>query len=66
MYKVYLNQLLIIFTGINVEKAHLLTSIINNIEMQSNYYQKALLHFVIKQSDPLFDRYEEKGSILNY
>jgi len=54
-----------IFTGINVEKAHLLSSIINNIEMQNNYYQKALLPFVIKQSDPLFDRYEEKGSILN-
>lgn len=60
------NKLLIIFAGINAEKAHLLTSIISNIEMQNNYYQKALLNFVIKQSDPLFDRYVEKGIILNY
>lgn len=48
--------------GINVGKAHLLTTIINNIEMQSNYYQKATLDYVIKESDPLFNRFEEKGS----
>jgi len=47
--------------GIHVEKAHLLTTIINNIEMQSNYYQKALLNYVVKQSDPLFNLFEEKG-----
>ncbi|VVC32478.1 HIT-like domain,Scavenger mRNA decapping enzyme, N-terminal,Scavenger mRNA decapping enzyme DcpS/DCS2 [Cinara cedri] len=46
--------------GINVEKAHLLTTIINNIEMQSNYYQKASLSYVIKESDPLFSIFEEK------
>lgn len=51
------------FIGIHVEKAHLLTTIINNIEMQSNYYQKASLSYVIKQSDSLFNRFEEKGNI---
>lgn len=51
-----------LFLGINVEKAHLLTTIINNIEMQNNYYQKASLDFVVKESDPLFDRFEEKGT----
>lgn len=47
--------------GINVGKAHLLTTIINNIEMQGNYYQKATLDYTIKESDPLFNRFEEKG-----
>lgn len=51
--------------GINVEKAHLLTTIINNIEMQSNYYQMATLSFVVKESDPLFSRLEEKGNLFH-
>lgn len=34
--------------------------------MQSNYYQKAVLNYVVKQSDPLFDNLEEKGNIFNY
>jgi len=50
--------------GINVGRAHLLTTIINNIEMQSNYYQKATLDYVIKESDPLFNRFEEKGNTI--
>jgi len=55
------------FIGINVGKAHLLSTIINNIEMQGNYYQKATLDYVIKESDPLFNRFEEKGNtIINY
>lgn len=56
---------IILFIGIHVEKAHLLTTIINNIEMQSNYYQKASLNYVVKQSDPLFSLFEEKGNTLN-
>jgi len=34
--------------------------------MQSNYYQKATLNYVIKQNDPLFDRFEDKGTIFDY
>lgn len=30
--------------------------------MQSNYYQMASLTYVVKQSDPLFSRFEEKGN----
>lgn len=48
-----------------MEKAHLLSTIINNIEMQSNYYQKASLNYIIKQSDPLFNHFEEKGNVFN-
>jgi len=51
-------------TGINVGKAHLLTTIINNIEMQGNYYQKATLDYTIKESDPLFNQFEEKGNTI--
>lgn len=63
MYELYLYINKIIFLGINVEKSHLLSSIINNIEMQSNYYQKATLNYVVKESDPLFNRLEEKGNL---
>lgn len=33
--------------------------------MQGNYYQKATLNYVIKESDPLFSRFEEKGNNTN-
>lgn len=52
---------MVFFIGINVEKAHLLTTIINNIEMKNDYYQKASLHYVIKESDPLFNILEKAG-----
>jgi len=32
--------------------------------MQGNYYQKATLDYTIKESDPLFNRFEEKGNII--
>jgi len=32
--------------------------------MQGNYYQKATLDYVIKESDPLFSRFEEKGNTI--
>lgn len=43
--------------GCRVERAHLLDTIINNIEMKSDYYQNATLHFpIIKQNSlyPIF------------
>lgn len=30
--------------------------------MQGNYYQKAMLNFVIKESDPLFNNFVERGN----
>ncbi|XP_053620792.1 m7GpppX diphosphatase [Plodia interpunctella] len=49
--------------GIYVEKAHLLSTVINNIEMMSDYYQKASLPFTIRQMDNIFNVYETNGYI---
>lgn len=34
--------------------------------MQSNYYQKTMLDYVVKESDPLFNRFEEKGNNFSF
>lgn len=47
--------------GIYTEKAHLLDSVINNIQLKSDYYQEAELSFVVRERDSLFSCYENKG-----
>ncbi|KAK4872364.1 hypothetical protein RN001_014393 [Aquatica leii] len=47
--------------GINAERSHLLSNVISNIEIASDYYQKVTLPFVLKESDNLFSKFEEKG-----
>lgn len=49
--------------GIHTERAHLLTSVINNIELVPNFYQVAALPFPVKQTDKLFSIFNEKGVI---
>lgn len=48
-------------SGIFCEKAHLLSTVISNIEISSDYYQKAVLSFVVKEDDPLCKKYQENG-----
>lgn len=43
--------------GIYCERSHLLDTVINNIELMPNYYQKATLSFVIKGSDSYYRKY---------
>ncbi|XP_026324530.1 m7GpppX diphosphatase [Hyposmocoma kahamanoa] len=47
--------------GIYAEKSHLLETVINNIEMMNDYYQKATLPFTIREMDDLFNVYETNG-----
>ncbi|XP_012260651.2 m7GpppX diphosphatase [Athalia rosae] len=47
--------------GIFTEKAHLLSTVINNIELMGDYYSKATLSFAVKESDTLFAKYQEHG-----
>ncbi|KAG8247363.1 hypothetical protein J6590_062425 [Homalodisca vitripennis] len=47
--------------GILTEKAHLLSTVINNIQLRSDYYQEATLPFAVKESDNLFSSYEKKA-----
>lgn len=45
--------------GIFCERSHLLNTVINNIELLPNYYQKATLSHVLKEGDPLFEKIQE-------
>ncbi|XP_050067317.1 m7GpppX diphosphatase [Anopheles maculipalpis] len=40
--------------GTNCEKAHLLSTVINNIELLGDYYQRATLSFALKETDKLY------------
>lgn len=43
--------------GIYCEKSHLLDTVIDNIELMSDYYQKATLSFVLNESDAYIGKY---------
>nr|CAD7392986.1 unnamed protein product [Timema cristinae] len=49
--------------GIYTEKSHLLAAVINNIELMPEYFQRVTLPFVLKETDKLFLKYEEKGVV---
>ncbi|KAL7294556.1 hypothetical protein TKK_0012082 [Trichogramma kaykai] len=58
---VHFSYLMYEIAGIYCERAHLLSNVISNIEMVPDYYQKAVLSFVVKEDDPLCKKYQEKG-----
>lgn len=39
----------------------MLTTVISNLEIDSDYYQKATLPFVVHKGDPIFKKYQELG-----
>ncbi|XP_003693320.1 m7GpppX diphosphatase [Apis florea] len=49
--------------GIYVEKAHLLSTVIRNIELMSDYYMKAILSYVVAEQDPLYIKFLKEGII---
>ncbi|KAH9643589.1 hypothetical protein HF086_000063 [Spodoptera exigua] len=49
--------------GIYAEKSHLLDTVIDNIEMKPDYYQKATLPFTIREMDNIFNIYETNGHV---
>lgn len=51
--------------GIFCEKSHLLESVINNIELMPDYYQRATLSFVVKETDELFEQINANTSMNN-
>lgn len=48
--------------GSGVEKAHLLSDVIENLEMDSEYYQKKTMTFTAKASQGLYKKFEEAWS----
>ncbi|XP_055309750.1 m7GpppX diphosphatase [Sitodiplosis mosellana] len=43
--------------GTHCERSHLLSTVINNIELVTDYYQRATIPFTIKESDPYYQKY---------
>lgn len=46
-----------------MEKAHLLSTVIRNIELMSDYYMKAILSYVVAEQDPLYIKFLKEGII---
>jgi m7GpppX diphosphatase len=51
--------------GSHVERAHLLDTVINNISLISDYYQKSTLAFPLKENDALYSAFANKN-LLEY
>ncbi|XP_039970829.1 m7GpppX diphosphatase [Bactrocera tryoni] len=49
--------------GIWCEKSHMLDTVISNIELMSDYYQRVTLPFVLFEGSKLLDEYEAKGAV---
>ncbi|XP_017110207.2 m7GpppX diphosphatase [Drosophila bipectinata] len=49
--------------GIWCEKSHMLDTVINNLELIPDYYQRATLPFVLYEGNKLLDLYEEELSV---
>lgn len=49
--------------GIWCEKSHMLDTVINNLELMPDYYEKASLPFVLYEGNKLLDLYESKVKI---
>lgn len=45
--------------GINCERSHLLDTIISNLELLPDYYKKATLSFTLRETDLLYEKYED-------
>lgn len=49
--------------GIFVERAHMLSTVISNIEIAGDYYERATLSFVISEGESLCSEYINKGMV---
>ena len=54
-------SILFFHVGIYVEKAHLLSTVIRNLELMSDYYMKAILSYVVFKGSPLYEKFKSHG-----
>lgn len=47
--------------GTQVERAHLLSTVVSNLEMCGDYYQRVTLGYTVKEGDGLCDKFKEAG-----
>lgn len=52
-------------SGIHAERAHLLTTVINNIALVPDYYKKGTLPFTVRHTDKLFSVLSDKGKFVS-
>ena len=51
----------VLFLGSQVEQGHLLSDVISNLRLRSDYYQRATLTFGIKEGENLYKHYASIG-----
>uniref|UniRef100_A0A6J0V679 m7GpppX diphosphatase n=1 Tax=Pogona vitticeps TaxID=103695 RepID=A0A6J0V679_9SAUR len=49
--------------GCSVERAHLLSDVIENLELNSQYYQKRTLTFALRADEPLLKKFQESERV---
>jgi m7GpppX diphosphatase len=49
--------------GHGVERAHLLSDVIQNIEAQADYYQTRMLTYVVREGEDLQKKFKEAGKL---
>lgn len=47
-----------------MEKAHLLSTVIRNLELMPDYYTKAVLSYIVRKGSPLYERFQSHGTLL--
>ncbi|XP_061449111.1 m7GpppX diphosphatase [Rhineura floridana] len=49
--------------GCSVERAHLLSDVIDNLEFDAQYYQKRTLTFALRADEPLLKKFQDAGRV---
>lgn len=60
---VHFSYLMFEAPGIHVDRAHLLSTVINNLELMPDYYTKCVLSFLVFEGDPLCAKFREHGVV---
>ncbi|KAK2579493.1 hypothetical protein KPH14_010805 [Odynerus spinipes] len=58
---VHFSYLMFEAPGVHINRAHLLSTVINNLELMPDYYTKCILSFLVFEGDPLCDKFREHG-----
>ncbi|KAL2734063.1 m7GpppX diphosphatase [Vespula squamosa] len=60
---VHFSYLMFETPGIHVDRAHLLSTVINNLELMPDYYTKCILSFLVFEGDSLCTKFREHGVV---
>lgn len=63
-FHVHFTHLNYLAPGSNVERAHLLQDVIENLQLYPNFYSQKTLSFVIQEGSALITEYKKRGRLL--